>query len=153
MAVIVGDVKKVYSLPRALVGFQSASQFLSFLGVAVVGIGTLFLIQSIFGLSFMDPKIVLGALIGALVSVYAVLPHSFSFQCDSLDSIRGRIEDKLRKNGYINRGGQFRYESKLPRLLRWNENYVEIMDFGGGKFQVIGAPYPVRVVWRYLRNL
>lgn len=148
----VGKVVRDCSVPQMVIGFQSMAQFISFAAFALLGMGVLTGVEYLFDAQFLDGGVVAGALIGAMMSVYSVLPCKFSTGCSNTKHLCEALRSKLGVMGYRPCSGRNRYESKLPRLLRWEENFVEIREADNGAIQVRGAALPVRVLWRFLNK-
>lgn len=148
----VGKVVRDCSIPQMVIGFQSMAQFMSFAAFAMLGMAVLTGVEYLFDAQFFGGGVVVGALIGAMMSVYSVLPCKFSTECRNTKYLCEELRDKLGVMGYQPCSGLNRYESKLPRLLRWEENFVEINEADNGAIQVRGGALPVRVLWRYLNK-
>lgn len=130
------EIQWKYSLIRRMFLFQSLSQVLSWLGCLAlvwIFIGCLSLLS---GGGFINIRYFLIALLGSLPPLYMTMPCILYVDGGTPRRVAANLEPVLWRLGYVISGmlreDGGRFISKLPRLLRWNENQIIVSSSARG---------------------
>lgn len=149
--VTISEVKRKHAWWLYLWPFQSRRELLStfaILGVVLSVMGTFAYLTA--------PYALLNTLVGAAVGgvylgVYGALPASLTLATRSeARHFLADLQAMLAKGGYVLSEqpivpGRFHYRSKMPRLLRWDSQDIELLVHGN-EFVLNGPITPLRLL-------
>ena len=147
-------ISKVHSratLVQKLIPIQSLSQLSSYLLATLIGVLLFIEITSALGLPAATPVILLGAFSGSSVILSMALPADLVLEFGSkeeLSEMRGVVEKKIEKLGYAGAARGFygsTYVSKLPAILSWKENRLELL-LEGETLTILGPVFVIRML-------
>ncbi|MGV7208879.1 hypothetical protein ACLB1G_13600 [Oxalobacteraceae bacterium A2-2] len=148
MAVRVLEVVSLGGPMRWLLPVQSWSQGLSYAACLLIGAG---LLKLFVGIDQPVPWLpcLLGAVVGSSAFLAAVLPAHWRIDIDNheaMDWAEGRLRTYLQKQGYHPQPQACGiYVPRLPRLLRWRENVVQVQKSEMG-LAITGPVFILRIL-------
>jgi hypothetical protein len=140
----VGEIETDRTLLQRVVGFQSLSQVLSYFLYVGLGFFLLFLVQALLGFSFVNMHVLIGGLVGSMGAVYAALPCHFFICGTDVSGAIMHIKSELSLMGYVEGKRHGVFESRLPEILCWKENRIELHLVSRECLIVYGPKLPLR---------
>ena len=118
---------------RRVLLFQSVPQMLSWLACVLAVYLVVVVIARLAHATTVNPRYFIVGFLGTLPSLYGTLPCVFSVSGADRARIEEAVDRFARRMGYVGMPagrGEKAYRSKLPRLLRWDENVIRLAADG-----------------------
>lgn len=152
MNVKISEVEHVGGLLSRLFPVQSIRQLGAYIASTLVGFLLFQWILMLLDMPLATPIAIVGSFAGSVVILYMLLPGRFFIDVDAVEDARPLLDvmqARLHAQGYVidpaAPAAKMRFRPNLPRLLRWEQNYVAL-DLAGARLTLTGSIFMMRIL-------